>query len=102
MQIKTVGQGPHPDFSIAAAIVTVAGIAIDTEARQDEGQSVIDIRQSSGTAQEGGEGYQLATIVIPPRDYELIESESEGEEGGERKALPLDTRRVTVTIWPAV
>ena len=100
MQIKTVGQGPHPDFSIAAAIVTVAGIAIDTEARQDEGQSVIDIRQSSGTAQEGGEGYQLATIVIPPRDYELIESE--GEEDGERKALPLDTRRVTVTVWPAV
>jgi|32_taG_2_1085360.scaffolds.fasta_scaffold00307_33 hypothetical protein len=107
MQIKTIGQGPHPDFSISGSIVTVAGIEIDAEARQSEAQSVIDIRQSAGIAHEGGNGYQLATIVIPPRDYELIEAEgepTEGEEGEstERHALPLDTRRVAVTIWPAV
>lgn len=110
MQIKTIGQGPHPDFSINGSIVTVAGIEIDAEARQSEAQSVIDIRQSGGVAHEGGNGYQLATIVIPPRDYELIEAKgkptepTEGEEGEntERRALPLDTRRVAVTIWPAV
>lgn len=106
MQVKTVGQGPHPDFSINASIVTVAGIAIDAEARQGEGQSVIDIRQSGGVAQEGGAGYQLATIVIPPREYIQVDDEAatgeEGEDSTTREPVPLDTRRVQVTIWPAI
>lgn len=108
MQVKTVGQGPHPDFSISGHLISVAGIEIDAAARQDEGQTVIDIRQSGGTVSEGGDGYQLATIVIPPRAYELIETEgtaTDGEEDGgntERRAVPLDTRRVTVTVWPAM
>lgn len=113
MQVKTVGQGPHPDFSINGPLISVAGIEIDAEARQDEGQTVIDVRQSGGNVSEGGDGYQLATIVIPPRAYELIETEGTATEGTategglegdntERRALPLDTRRVTVTVWPAV
>lgn len=106
MQIKTIGQGPHPDFSVNDTAVTVAGVAIDVAARQGDAQEVIDVRTSGGVAQEGGAGYQLATIVIPPRKYIQVEDEAatgmEGEDSTTREPVPLDTRRVQVTIWPAI
>jgi hypothetical protein len=111
MQIRTIGQGPHPDIAIAGSTVTVAGVEIDTAERQDESQQIIDIRLDGGIVSEGGSGYQLASIVIPPRRYEEIVSEAgEGEESPEsqeeaaesRIAVPLDPRHVAVTIWPTV
>lgn len=105
MQVRTQGQGPHPDFSIAEGIVTVAGVVIDCAERQGDSQTVIDIRQHQGIAQEGGSGYQLASIRIPPRRYVEVEGEpQEGEEApsATREAQPLDPRQVEVTIWPAI
>lgn len=104
MQVRTMGQGPHPDFSIAGGVVTVAGVAIDCAARQGDSQHVIDIRRESGSAQEGGGGYQLASIRIPPRQYVEVEEEAPGEgaPGTAREARPLDPHQVAVTVWPAV
>jgi len=105
MQVRTVGPGPHPDFGISAGIVTVAGVTIDTAARQADAQQVIDIRTAAGIAQEGGSGYQLASIQIPPRRYVVTEDAAADEEeadGGSREATPLDTQQVKVTIWSAV
>lgn len=106
MQVRTMGQGPHPDFSIAQGIVTVAGVAIDCAEHQADSQVVIDVRHKDGTAQLGGDGYQIASVRIPPRRYVEVESEegddSEDEDGGtQREAQPLDPRQVEVTIWPA-
>lgn len=105
MQVRTMGQGPHPDFSIAEGVVTVAGVVIDCAERQGDSQTVIDIRQHQGAAQEGGSGYQLASLRIPPRQYLEVEGEPamEGEEPDTtREAQPLDPRQVEVTIWPAI
>jgi len=105
MQVRTMGQGPHPDLSIAEGIVTVAGVVIDCAARQGDSQQVIDIRCQEGTAQEGGGGYQLASVRIPPRQYQEVEGEPlEGEEEPStlREAQPLDPRQVEVTVWPAI
>lgn len=105
MQVRTQGRGPHPDFSIAEGIVTVASVVIDCAERQGDSQTVIDIRQHQGIAQEGGGGYQLASIRIPPRRYQEVEGEPlEGEEEPStlREAQPLDPRQVEVTIWPAI
>lgn len=106
MQVIIAGSGPRPDFAISAAVVTVAGVAIDCAARQGDSQQVIDIRRQEGVAQEGGSGYQLASVRIPPRHYVEVESESShsaiDEPGTEREAQPLDPRQVEVTIWPAI
>ena len=105
MQVRTMGQGPHPDFSIAAGIVTVAGVVIDCAERQADSQQVIDVRSHNGSAQEGGNGYQLASVRIPPRTYvehEAQETEGDETESGSREAQPLDPRQVEVTIWPAI
>lgn len=105
MQVRTVGQGPHPDFGISGSVVTVAGVEIDAAARQTDAQQIIDIRTSGGTAQEGGSGYQLASIQIPPRRYVVTEGDAtdeDGADGSSREATPLDTQQVKVTIWSAV
>lgn len=107
MQVQTVGQGPHPDFSIAGSTVTVDGIAVDCDARQADAQIVIDISSHNGKAQEGGGGYLLASIRIPPRQYTEVESHApddspEGEQGATREAQPLNAGRVAVTVWPAI
>lgn len=111
MQVIIARGGPRPDFAISAAVVTVAGVAIDCAARQGDSQQVIDIRRQEGVAQEGvaqegGSGYQLASVRIPPRHYVEVESESSrdgsDEPGTEREAQPLDPRQVEVTIWPAI
>lgn len=106
MQVQTVGQGPHPDFSIAGNTVTVDGVAVDCEARQADSQTVIDISSRDGNAAEGGGGYLLASVRIPPRHYELVDSADpageEDEQNTTREALPLNAGRVVVTIWPAI
>ncbi|QFT84486.1 hypothetical protein FIU88_05765 [Halomonas sp. THAF12] len=104
MQVITLGAGPHPDFSVSAALVTVAGVAIDAAARQTDQQEIIDIRLVDGVAQEGGSGYQLASVRIPPRRYVETEPDpAEGEEAtGSREPAALDPHHVAVTIWPTV
>ncbi|ERS88849.1 hypothetical protein [Halomonas sp. PBN3] len=105
MQVRTMGQGPHPDFSIAEGIVTVCGVAIDCAEHQADSQVIVDVRQKDGIAQLGGDGYQIASVRIPPRQYQEVEGEPmEGEEEPStlREAQPLDPRQVEVTIWPAI
>lgn len=106
MQVQTVGQGPHPDFSLAGSTVTVDGVEIDCDARQTDAQNVIDISRHHGKTQEGG-GYLLASIRIPPRQYIEVEDDTApatepGEQNMTRQPQPLNAGRVAVTIWPAI
>lgn len=104
MQIIIAGSGPQPDVAINGADITVAGVTIDTAARQTDQQEVIDVRLVDGVAQEGGSGYQLASIRIPPRRY--VETEPDpatGEDAtGTREPVALDPHHVIVTLWPIV
>lgn len=108
MQVITAGSGPRPDFAVSGSVVSVAGVEIDTAARQADSQRVIDVRLVGGVAQEGGDGYQLASVRIPPRRYVETEPDTQGDpaEGeevtGSREPVALDPRHVVVTIWPTV
>lgn len=103
MRVQTQGPGPHPDFAIAGSVVTVGNLSIDCAERQGDIQTVIDLRRAGGAIREGGDGHQVASIHIPPRRYEMVETAEadDGEDGpGEaRQALPLDPNEVLVTIW---
>lgn len=66
--LKQSGQN-SADFSTNGAVITVAGVVVNCEAREEDVTQTIEIRQHEGVAQEGGEGAFLAQIEIPARRY---------------------------------
>lgn len=102
INLKQDGQ-PVADFSVSGANVTVAGVAIDCAARQQDITVTVEVRQNLGGPSEGGNGAYLAQIEIPARRYETntIPAEGEDEQPTEvSEPLPLDPNAVVVTLWP--
>jgi len=100
INLKQPGQ-PVADFAVSGAIVTVAGVAIDCAARQQDTAAVIEIRDNAGAPGEGGSGAYLAQIEIPARRFETsaIPDDGIGDEAP-AEPLPLDPNAVVVTLWP--
>ena len=88
---------PVADFAVYGAVVTVAGVAIDCAARQQDGAVVLEIRSNETGPGEGGDGAYLAQIAIPARRFD----ESETDDGVQRRPQPLDPNAVAITLWPA-
>jgi hypothetical protein len=102
MRIRTLGPGPHHDISIAAGVVTVGEVTLDVAERQADTATVIDLRCSGGQVREGGDGHQVASLHIPPRRLQEVETGETDDEGNPEHALepvPLDPAEVTVTLW---
>jgi hypothetical protein len=91
------------DFSIADAVITVAGVVVNTAEREGEEAKTIEIRTQDGSAHEGGTGAFLAQIEIPARRYVETEGEEDPETGEPRIVLTpvaFDPNRVALTLWP--
>jgi hypothetical protein len=107
IKLKQAGQ-PVADFSVAGALITVAGVIIDCAARQNDGAVSVEIRGSAAGAAEGGDGAYLAQIAIPARRYILVEAISAEDEGGMGQSIsmqepvPLDPNAIEITLWPTV
>lgn len=103
MRMQTRGAGPHPDVSVSGSVVTVGEVAVNCEERQDDSAVLIDLRQDrGGPVTEGGAGRQVASVYIPPRRYEEVETGETDDEGNpvvSREAVPLDCDQVLVTLW---
>lgn len=102
MRLITRGPGPHADVGVSGAIVTVGGNAYNTEERQGQSTQLIDLRESAGKIAEGGKGFQVATIEIPPARTEEVDTGNVDEDGNpvmELNQIPLDPDLVTVTLW---
>lgn len=100
IHLKQPGQ-PVADFSIAGAVVSIAGLEIDCALRQQDALVVVDIRSSGSGASESGQGAYLAQIEIPARQYIEVPGETE-EDPATREAVPLDPHAISITLWPAV
>lgn len=101
INLKQPGQ-PVADFSIAGAVVTIAGLAIDCELRQQDSSVSIEVRASSSGAVEGGDGAYLGQINIPARMYIEVPGEDAEEDQMLSEAVALDPNAVSVTLWPTV
>lgn len=95
--LKQPGQ-PVADFSIAGAVITVAGISIDCAERQNDGTVNVEVRSNANGAGEGGSGAYLAQIAIPARRYTLVKTAV----GEQPVAVPLDQNAIEITLWPTV
>lgn len=99
MRLEVMGAGPHPDLSINGAVVTIKGYEVDCAARQEDSAVIVDLRLGKKGVTETGGSYQIASIHIPPAEYEeVIEQESE-EETHSLIKKPLDANAVLVTLW---
>jgi hypothetical protein len=90
--------------SVDGATIHVQDVTVDTQERQADTAVRVDLRQQgNGPITEGGPGRQVASIYIPPRTYQDIEGEPQGEEGEDttiREPAPVDPDSVVVTLWP--
>jgi hypothetical protein len=93
------------NFSLEGSILTIADIAVDLEAEQDDQEVVITFSSCAGTVHRGMMpcGEYIADVIIPPRKYEMVEVEDEElETHTENVPAPLDLDSVTLQLWPIV
>ena len=104
MRINTNGAGPHPDILKSGLSVEIEGVSITAAERQRDVETIIDIRaDSAGVVREGGEGEQIAMIVIPPRRWSATQIGDVDRFGNplvERTPIPLAPATVSITLWP--
>lgn len=102
MRVIHLNEGPKAPFSVSGTVLTVDGVSIDLAERQRDIQTVIDISRGRDlqTAAEGVGAWYVATIVIPPRQYELVEDVDESGQAVQRlEPLPLDLSQVELRLW---
>lgn len=105
MQIEYVQDGPYAEVIFEGSVVQVAGISIDLDARQADAQVIIDIvTKDDGQIVEGvgNQGAYVANILIPPKEYEEVdtgETEEDGSPRIERRAVPLDVNKAVLKLW---
>lgn len=104
MKITAIGAGPHPDIAKSGVIVEIEGVEINTSERQRDSEMIIDIRvNSTDVVAEGGDGKQIAMVVIPACVWRVTKTNKFDPLGNpvfDRTCAPLDPAAVSITLWP--
>lgn len=104
MIISEVSKGQKAPYSVSGTELTVGTVTIDLQQRQRSVQNVIDICLDNQlqTMREGLGAWYVATIVIPPRKWQLVptgELDDEGDEIMAEEELPLNMSSVELRLW---
>jgi hypothetical protein len=104
MIIEHLKDGPYVDAALNGSNLSIAGLLLDLSERQDDAQVIIDIVQENGNIVEGvgRSGVYVANILLPPKQYEVVETDETGFDGRKviaHRALPLDIDRVVLKLW---
>ena len=102
MIISKVAAGETAAFSLRSGVLKIEGqVEIPLAERQEENERVIDVCLDNDLlrVREGLGAWYVATVVVPAREYEYVEGETD-EEPGELVAIPLDTKKVKLVLWP--
>lgn len=99
MIIQKVAAGETVAFSLRNGVLRFEDqVEIDLAARQGDIDRTIDVclDNSLETMREGLGAWYVATIIVPARQQEYVET----DEGGEVVDLPLDMKKVVLNLWP--
>ncbi len=99
MIIQKVAAGETVAFSLRNSVLRFEDqVEIDLASRQGDIDRTIDVclDNSLETMREGLGAWYVATIIVPARQQEYIET----DEGGEVVDLPLDMQKVILNLWP--
>lgn len=102
MIISKVAAGETAAFSLRSGVLKIEGqVEIPLAERQEENERVIDVCLDNDLlrVREGLGAWYVATVVVPAREYEYVEGETD-EEPGELVAIPLDVKKVKLVLWP--
>lgn len=105
MIITEINQGPKAEYSLQEKVLTIGGqVSIDLQERQSDAQKVIDICLDNQlqTMREGIGAWYVATIIIPPKQRELVPSGEVDEEGNDiyiERDHELDINKVELRLW---
>lgn len=98
MIITHLNSGRKAEFTLEGTKLNIGNLSIDLQERQGDTQRVIDIcfDATYATIQEGVGAWYIATIIIPPREYQLVENDN-----GETSIVPtsLDVSKVEIRLW---
>jgi hypothetical protein len=100
MRIEMMGQGPVSDFSVNDLVVTVGDVEIDCAQRQTDKREIIDIRATGDQVAEGSGDALVASIVIPPIQYDEVPGEATEPESVALQQIPLSSDLVLLRLWP--
>lgn len=100
--LKLMGAGPHHDFAVRGAEITIGTVTVDAAAHQSDGNTNVDVYvKKDGSYALKGPGAFAANVVIPGRRYrEEPGTDDEGKPTIDRIPEPLDANSVEVTLWP--
>lgn len=98
MIITHLNSGRKVEFTFEGTTLNIGSLSIDLQERQGDVQRVIDICLDTAyaTVQEGVGAWYVATIIIPPREYQLVKNDN-----GETSIVPmsLDVSKVEIRLW---
>ena len=98
MIVTHLNSGRKAEFTVDGTVLTIGSLSIDLQERQGDVQRVIDVCLDTtyATIQEGVGAWYVATIIIPPREYQLVENDN-----GETSIVPmsLDMSKVEIRLW---
>lgn len=99
MIIQKVAAGETVAFSLRNGVLRFEDqVEIDLASRQGDIDRTIDVclDNSLETMREGLGAWYVATIIVPARQQEYVET----DEGGEVVDLPLNMQKVILNLWP--
>lgn len=103
MQVIEMTSGKLPDHSLDGTVLTVAGLKLDLDEVQSQGQRVITIWAGPDGATLDPTDRYLAVLTIPPRAYVAgtVTEEIDGEsvEMETQIPQPVDTNTVSLDLW---
>ncbi|WP_422448177.1 AAA family ATPase [Thermoanaerobacterium sp. DL9XJH110] len=104
MIVREINEGPKIDYTLDGTVLTLGGgaVSVDLATRQQDTETVIDICRDDGHLVEGMGRWYVATIIIPPRRYHLVDTGQVDENGAPvlaSEALPLDLDAVVLNLW---
>jgi hypothetical protein len=97
MIITHLNSGRKAKFTLEGTTLNIGILSIDLQERQGDVQRVIDVcLDTTYTAQEGVGAWYVATIIIPSREYQLVENDN-----SETSIVPmsLDVSKVEIRLW---
>lgn len=99
MEIIHMNEGQKIDFKLEDGILKISDIEINLQERQQDIETTINISKNGEEIIEGIGYWLVATIVIPPKRYKIIEEIENEEIKTKIEALPLDTEMVKFYLF---
>lgn len=105
MIITEINEGKKANYKLEDKVLTIGDqVSINLQDRQSDTQKVIDICLDNQlqTMREGLGAWYVATIIIPPKQRELVatgEKDPDGNDIYEERDRELDTNLVELRLW---